>query len=81
MSYSARLARADRLVMHAGEVPAFRRVEAELPIRCARARPSGRNAIVCGSGGVMVAPQLDAHARLRSTQTPVVVLETSDGAA
>jgi hypothetical protein len=31
MAYSARLARADRLVMHAGEVPAFHGVEAELP--------------------------------------------------
>ena len=42
MPYSARLARADRLVMHAGEVPAFRRVEAELPYPLRRAPALGQ---------------------------------------
>jgi hypothetical protein len=67
--------------MHAGEVPAFRRVEAELPDPL-RVRPAlGQERDRLWQRWVTVDPQLDAHADLRSTETPVVVLEPPDRAA
>jgi len=47
-----------------------------------RARPAlGQERDRLWQRWVTVDPQLDAHAGLRSTQTPVVVLEPPDGAA